>query len=145
LGWYEAGGIRHVAAFLMARDLSNFDPKAPPTKTEAWREIVNSSGTPEDSELADALDTLYNPDVVTIEEVVRVGSAGLIAFMGERKNSRSIPHKFKSCGYSPVRNKGPADGYWKINGRRQVVYAKKEIALKYPLADSKIREQYGIT
>jgi hypothetical protein len=31
--WYENGGYEHVVAFLMTRDLSNFDPKAPPPKT----------------------------------------------------------------------------------------------------------------
>jgi hypothetical protein len=35
-GWYDAGGDRHVAAYLAEFDLSGFDPKAPPLKTEAF-------------------------------------------------------------------------------------------------------------
>jgi hypothetical protein len=33
--YYDAGGLQHVAAYLHARDISKFDPKAPPPKTAA--------------------------------------------------------------------------------------------------------------
>ena len=36
-GWYRVGGMQHVAAYLMQLDLSAFDPKAPPPKSEAFR------------------------------------------------------------------------------------------------------------
>jgi hypothetical protein len=39
--WYEAGGYGHVAAYLARIDLSGFDPKAPPPKTQAFWEIVD--------------------------------------------------------------------------------------------------------
>jgi hypothetical protein len=39
-GWYDAGGDRHVAAYLAKLDLSTFDPKAPPPKTAAFWAIV---------------------------------------------------------------------------------------------------------
>jgi Family of unknown function (DUF5906) len=64
-GWYASGGNAFVAEFLASRDLSDFDAKAPPRKTEAFWEIVASARAPEDDELADALDTLGRPDVVT--------------------------------------------------------------------------------
>src|SRR5262249_42154445 len=38
--WYDDGGDRHVAAYLAELDISAFDPKAPPPKTEAFWAIV---------------------------------------------------------------------------------------------------------
>jgi hypothetical protein len=64
-GWYDAGGDRHVAAYLAALDLSSFDPKAPPPKTRAFWDVVDANRAPEDAELADVLDRLGNPLVTT--------------------------------------------------------------------------------
>jgi hypothetical protein len=41
-----------------------------------------------------------------------------------------IPHRLEKCGYVPVRNDGADDGLWKINNRRQVVYAKAGLSLR---------------
>lgn len=57
-GWYHSGGIGHVAAYLRTLDLSDFNAKAPPQKTPAFWDIVSANSTPEDAELADALDQL---------------------------------------------------------------------------------------
>ena len=56
--WYLAGGLDHVAAYLRTLDLSLFDPKAPPPKTDAFWAIVDAHHAPEASELADVLDIL---------------------------------------------------------------------------------------
>ncbi len=56
--WYENGGCQVVAHYLRNLDLSAFNPKAPPPQTNAFFEIVNASRSPEDAELADALDAL---------------------------------------------------------------------------------------
>src|SRR5262249_49387322 len=40
--WYETGGFAHVAALLYQHDLSNFDPKAEPRKTEAFWNMVEA-------------------------------------------------------------------------------------------------------
>ena len=45
----------------------------------------------------------------------------------DRKNRRAIPHRMERCGYTPLRNHNAKDGYWKINGARQPVYAKGEL------------------
>ena len=68
--WYEDGGIGHVAAYLAQYDLSEFNPKAPPSKTEAFWHIVDASRAPEDSELADILEALYWPDAVTTPMII---------------------------------------------------------------------------
>jgi hypothetical protein len=34
------------------------------------------------------------------------------------------------CGYTPVLNDTAKDGLWKLNGVRQVVYAKSDLSLR---------------
>src|SRR5262249_12738646 len=68
-GWYERGGMRNVAAYLGTLDISGFNPKAPPPKTQAWWEIVDAGRSPEDAPLADALDSLARPHAVTLDQV----------------------------------------------------------------------------
>jgi len=68
--------------------------------------------------------------VTTLAEVAANSSQGFAEFLQDRKNSRKIPHRFEACGYAPVRNGDAKDGLWKIGGRRQVVYARVELAPK---------------
>lgn len=126
--WYESGGYEHVAAYLQTVDLSKFDPKAPPPKTPAFWEIVDAGRAPEDAEMADALDKLENPDAVTIEMVAEAAGGDFYDWLHERRNRRQIPHRFETAGYVPVRNEAAKDGLWKINGKRSVVYAKKDLS-----------------
>ncbi|MBT1511784.1 PriCT-2 domain-containing protein [Bradyrhizobium sp. SRL28] len=123
--WYGKGGLDVVAHYLATLDLSDFDPKAPPPQTPAFFEIANASRTPEDAELADALDEMGWPDAVTIFQVqVASKSNDFVEFLKDRRNSRKIPHRFESCDYTPVRNPDAKDGLWRIRGRRQVIYAR---------------------
>jgi Family of unknown function (DUF5906) len=129
--WYDSGGIEAIVAYLHDLDISDFNPKAPPAKTQAWWEIVDASRSPEDAELADALDRMGEgrPDAVTLTEVKNhVTSSEFAEWLGDRKNARMIPHRMEECGYEPYRNKGADDGLWKINGKRQVVYVKRELS-----------------
>jgi hypothetical protein len=127
--WYDCGGSEAIAAYLRDLDISNFNPKAPPTKTRAWWEIVDASRAPEDAELADALDQLERPDATTLTAIRnRVTSAEFAEWLGDRKNARMIPHRLEECGYIPHRNSGAADGLWKIQGRRMAVYVKRELS-----------------
>ena len=48
----------------------------------------------------------------------------------ERKNRRIIPHRLEKVGYVPARNDTAQDGLWKINGARQVVYAKSALSVR---------------
>jgi hypothetical protein len=72
--WYDDGGDRHVAAYLAELDISTFDLKAPPPKTEAFWAIVDANRAPEDAELADVLDRINNPDAVFLSQII--GNAG---------------------------------------------------------------------
>jgi len=137
--WYAGGGNRHVAAYLAGLDISAFDAKAPPPKTEAFWAIVDANRAPEDGELADAMDTLGWPDIVTISQVSEYSGGTFSEWLRDRKNARRIPHRFEACGYVAVRNDSAKDGQWKIEGKRQVVYGKAELPLQKRIAAARMR------
>jgi hypothetical protein len=132
--YYEGGGFQHVAAFLRQRDISKFNPKAPPSKTAAWWAIVDHSVPSEGRELADLLDHLKKPPAVALGRLQSAsvgrdgGEAGFSEWLNDRKNRRAIPHRMEQCGYLPVRNPDAADGLWVVGGRRQTVYVKRELS-----------------
>jgi hypothetical protein len=128
--WYDQGGDRHVAAYLAGLDISRFDPKAAPPKTAAFWDIVDANRTPEDAELADVLDRLGNPDAVTISAISAKASGDFGSWIRDRKNRRAIPQRMERCQYGPVRNNDAADGLWKIQEKRQVVYAKAAMPIR---------------
>jgi hypothetical protein len=127
--WYHSGGLAHVAAFLAERDLSGFNPKAPPPKTPAFWDIVASSAAPEDAEIADAIDSMGNPDALTLGQLKVNAIGDIVEWLNDRKNRRQIPHRLEQCGYVPVRNDAAADGLWKIHGARQAVYGKAQLSI----------------
>ncbi|MCL4814254.1 MAG: hypothetical protein KJ061_17320 [Vicinamibacteraceae bacterium] len=128
--WYDHGGRQHVAAYLRAFDLSTFNPKAPPRKTPAFWDLVDADRAPEDAELADALDRLGTPAVVTLDDLAGPVPCALADWLRDRKNARQIPHRMETAGYVPVRNPTAKDGLWKIQNRRQVVYGRHDMSLR---------------
>jgi uncharacterized protein DUF5906 len=145
-GWYRSGGIGHVAAYLAALDISAFDPKAPPPKTEAFWAIVDANRAPEESELADVFDALGNPDVVTLAKIINktkdiIDDKDLYQWLTDRRNRRAIPHRLERCGYVPVRNTTREDGLWIVNRTRQVVYARASLLVRDQLAAAQRLEQ----
>jgi hypothetical protein len=132
--WLNSGGDGHVAAYLRQLDLSQFDPKAPPPKTPAFWEIVDASRAPEDAELADAIDALGLPDALTLDEIASRANGTFSEWLRDRKNARRIPHRLEACGYVAVRNDAAKDGLFKVAGRRQVIYAKKEQPMRERIA-----------
>ena len=128
--WYEEGGYGHVAAYLAELDLSGFNPKAPPPKTGAFWAIVDANRAPEDAELADVLDKLGRPDAVALDMLVKEADFDFYTWLRDRKNRRNIPHRLEQCGYIPVRNDAADDGLFKINNRRQAVYARTGLSFR---------------
>lgn len=133
-GWYEEGSVRHVTAYLLERDLNDFDAKAPPPKTAAFWEIADANRPPEEPELADALDVLKNPDAVTLEMLRDASRGDFSDWICDRKNRRIIPHRLEKSGYVPVRNPDATDGLWKNQSGRQVAYAKVAMTLSERIA-----------
>jgi hypothetical protein len=120
-------GYAHVAAFLAARDITRFNPKAPPPPTAAFWAICSASQAPEDGELADVLDALKNPDSVTIMEMCTAAKGETSEWLLDRRHRRSMPHRIERCAYVPLRNPHAKDGLWKLKDKRQVVYVKASL------------------
>jgi hypothetical protein len=128
-GFYNNGGLCHVAAFLAALDITAFNPKAPPPKTQAFWDIVDTGRPAEEAELADVLDAMGNPSVTTLKKIIgnarNINAAeDFIKWLEDRRNHRAVPHRLETIGYTPVRNPDAKDGHWKIDGRRQMVYGR---------------------
>lgn len=99
--WLESGGIGHVAAWLMARDLSNFDPKAQVARTAGWGAVAASWGEPEDA-VAWALDHLGSPDVVLGQELIIPQFDNREEVANMLKSPRKIAHRMNKAGYVQV-------------------------------------------
>lgn len=126
--WLDAGGGEAVVGYLQGVDLSGFNPKAPPPKTEAFYAIVQANANPDDLTLAGLMlreDGSKLPAVtlsMVIQAAVDAEESDLAFALSDTKNRRRVPHMMEKAGYVPVRNEYAADGLWKIDGRRQVVY-----------------------
>ena len=113
--------------------------------------MVHANQTPEDAELADILDALDQPDAVTMAQITaeadtpRTGFeralGGRVTDLGtwlqDRRNARQVPHRMEGAGYMRVDNPGSKDGVWKVDGKRTVIYAKKELAHGAQIAAAK--------
>jgi Family of unknown function (DUF5906) len=143
-GWYENGGFGHVTAYLTELDISDFDPNAPPPKTPAFWDIVNASKAPEDSELADVIDKITGksdtsgnptrPDALHLKLLIAAATDDILEWLMNRKNRRAIPHRLERCGYISVHNPEAKDGFWKLQGVRQIIYAKTSLSLQERVA-----------
>jgi hypothetical protein len=113
-------------------DLAGFNAKAPPRTTAAFHAIVDASRAPEDAELADTLDEIAKArqgvTAVTIPMLVAAATGDFLPWLVDRKNRRVIPYRLESAGYVQVRNDAAQDGLWKINGKRQVIYARNDLS-----------------
>jgi hypothetical protein len=124
-GYYEDGGFGHVAAYLATLPISNFNAKAPPKKTPAFWSIVDINRAPEDTELADFLDAMKNPDAITVKWLIECfDSPEMRASFEDKRAKRSIPHRLMRCGYVAVFNPNSKDGVWRVMGVRTAIYAR---------------------
>jgi hypothetical protein len=127
-GWYERDqGIAHVCTYLLALDLSGFNPKAPPPKTAAFWEIVNAGVPDENSEIRDILDGLGNPIVTTIDRIANAAQGPIAEWFADRKNRRAIRHRLEAIGYTMVPNSDADDRLWKVYGKRQAIYGRADV------------------
>jgi len=146
--YYDEGGINHVVAYLQQYDLSNFNPKLAPPKTEAFWRVVGVDRGLEHNELADAIDAvavelghqrdangnIEPPDALTLAMVS--AKAPSAEWLTDRKKSRTIPHRLQRCGYviAPNPDALQSGGYWPISGKRQAIYARETLSSEQRLA-----------
>jgi hypothetical protein len=120
--WYEAEGFAHVAALLYQHDLSNFNPKAEPQKTEAFWDMVQADRGATFGELVDAIDALGNPPALTLDELMVVAPG--LEWLRDPSKRKATSHRLAESQYLNVHNPKAKDGLWKIRGRRQAIYAR---------------------
>ncbi len=125
---YEDGGREAVADYLMTLDVSGFDPKRPPQRTQAWWNVVSASNTEEDVALADALDKLRWPDVITLEELTR----RMPGFEVDTRNAmKALVHRLDRLerAYVIAANTDAEDGRWKVGSRKVTYYVRRELTM----------------
>lgn len=128
--WYKEEGNRNVAAYLREVDLSEWNAKAPPPKTEGWYAMVDSGRSPESIEIMDLIEQLGNPDAVTIGAIKEISlKTGGELYEWLRDHKKSSHYRMKDAGYVPVRNPDDKLDRWFIGGKRQMIYAKRELPL----------------
>jgi hypothetical protein len=105
-GWMETGGAAHIAAWLAARDLTEFRPKAQVTKTLGWQSVANTWAAPEDG-VTFALEALGHPDVFFGAELLSGQFDNRDEVAGMLKSPRKLGHRLQRSGYLCV---APPDG-----------------------------------
>lgn len=127
--WYEHGGCKAVASYLMKLDLSDFDPKAPPPQTETFHAIVATSTSPETREMMALFDAMGNPKAVITEDLADaardVDMDGLAEWLEDRRNSRQINHRLFQAEYEMIPNPDTKKKDWKVNKRDVYIYGPK--------------------
>jgi hypothetical protein len=124
----KEGGYGHVAAYLRQRDLSNFDPHAPPPRTETFHAIVQAGRAPEDTDLGNAIDELERPPVCSLATIAATKAGAAMEWLFEPKARRAMPHRMERCGYVACRNPNSERGSWTINDRKWTLYARADLS-----------------
>jgi hypothetical protein len=133
--WFKAGGYGHVAAYLANLDLSQFNPQAPPEKTAAFWEIAQASRAPEYAPMADVIEQMGKPPVLTIGQIKAATSdEEFTEFLTHHRSRKLIPYRLEECGYTAVRNPDAKDGLWRVNGKKQIIYARNDLLPREQLA-----------
>jgi len=73
------------------------------------------------------LDALGGRPAVTVAMLANYATESFREWLMDRRNRRQIPHRLEAAGYIPIRNSSAADGLWKIDGKRQAVYARRDL------------------
>jgi hypothetical protein len=142
--WYDQGGTENVNAYLRSLDLSGFNPKAPPPKTAAWTEIVNSDQTTQTTELDDLIDYVHQPweddrpVVFTLSELIRSAAHrdaqgrfdDALEMLQDKRQAKALSHKLSRAGYQPVMNDAETEGRWRVAGKRVVIYGRTDLPMR---------------
>jgi hypothetical protein len=124
----DENGLAHAATFLVARDLSKFNPHAPPKLTEAFYAIALAGRAPEDVEIETALEELGRPEICSALTIQATKAGAAMEWLLHPKMRRAMPHRMERCGYTPCRNPNSERGSWTIEGKKWTLYARDELS-----------------
>jgi hypothetical protein len=138
-GWYQAGGLDDVVAYLAAYDLAGFNAKLPPKKTDAFWRMVDAGRPAEEGEFRDAIAKMSGTDenghpnlppvVLTLDGLTPHANPELVMWIRDRNNTRNVGRRLDECGYIPVRNSDEQSGRWKLGGARKTIFGRKDVSL----------------
>ena len=134
--WCEHGGFEHVAAYLATRDLTRFNPKAPPPKTAAFHTLVHTNAAPEDDTLADLVELATRTDSDVLTRTLLFGAAMTaklpdlteIETLLMKQHAKRFRHRLVRLGYELVPNPDTKDNRWKFAGQREAIYASTRLS-----------------
>ena len=99
-------------------DLSDFNPKAEPAKTEAWHAMVNASRSSEEMELADVLEKFDGGAATLImirNGAIDLGYNELARWLGEARNHKAAAARLEEAEYTIIRNPDETTrGRWRV-------------------------------
>lgn len=98
--WFEGGGDAHVAAWLLARDISSFKAKTPPPQTQGWHAVAGTWSGEGDDCISASLDALGKPPVVFGTELLNATMDRSEEVMGYLRSSRKIALRMQKDGYT---------------------------------------------
>ena len=148
-GRLETGGAEAVADYLMALDLSRFNPKAPPRQTQAFWEMANAMRSEKESEMDDIIESLGRPAALIIGNIGRASTLnhyGFVEWLKDGKNARQTALFLEDCGYRRLSN--PHDkrqGRWQVGNQRTAVYVRKNMTDREGFAAAEALRQEGRT
>ena len=115
--WLAQGGYEAVAGLLLSRDVSRFNPKAPPPMTDAKDRAIIASAYPEDAALSDVFERIEG-NAMTLNMVATVawvcGNRELAKELWSPKFRRNVIKKFARAGYIICKNPDNAEGLWRV-------------------------------
>ena len=118
----ESGGAAAVAHYLRTLDLSGFNPKAPPPRTQAFWEMVNAMRSEKEGMMEDILDDLERPDALLLSQIVSrartLGHHEFAEWVKDGSHSRQTALMLEDCGYRRLSNPLDKRGRWMIGGQR---------------------------
>ena len=111
--WLASGGYEAVAGLLLSRDVSQFNPKAPPPMTDAKERAIIASAYPEDAALSDVFEQIEG-HAVTLSMVATVAWNGGNRELARELWSPKLPpqrhQEVRPCGLHHLQEPGQRGG-----------------------------------
>ncbi len=127
--WLANGGREAVMQYLLSLDVSTFDPNAHAPTTPEKLAVVAHSEDPMQATMADLLDAMGRPAVVSAPQLAEASSQYRIWFDGKVFDALNYRNRFagwlRDAGYKYVANpQRNVDGKFIVNGRRTNFYSR---------------------
>ena len=90
-----------------------------------------------------ALEELGKPPALTLDHLKLQRRAGTGALARRPANRRALPHRLEECGYVRVQNRYSKQGLWRVNNKKQAIYARSDLCAADRLTAAKAMRDPG--